>query len=211
MHTLRHILTRYTTFIWATLEPLGSWGVFAIAGIDSAFVGMPLDPVVATYVHQNHSRFLLYVIMASAGSALGSVVLYWIGYKGGEVLLERRMSKRRFEKIRRSFDQHPFWALMFPAMLPPPTPFKLFVLAAAAFEMNFGHFLLAIFAGRFIRFLILALLTIKFGPQVVSITASLVQEHLLGLLLAIGVALGFWLLIRQHRKRRANSRLPTSN
>jgi len=211
LHTLRHILTRYTTFIWTTLEPLGSWGVFAIAGIDSAFVGMPLDPVVATYVYQNHSRFLLYVIMASAGSALGSVVLYWIGYKGGEVLLEKRMSKRRFEKIRHSFDQHPFWALMFPAMLPPPTPFKLFVLAAAAFEMNFGHFLLAIFAGRFVRFLILALLTIKFGPQVVSITASLVQEHLLVLLLAIGVALGFWLLIRQHRKRRANSRLPTSN
>jgi membrane protein YqaA with SNARE-associated domain len=209
LQALRHILTRYTIFIWATLKPLGSWEVFAIAGIDSAFLGMPLDPVVATYVYQNHSRFLLYVIMASAGSGLGSIVLYVVGYKGGEVLLEKRMSKRRFEKIRRSFDEHPFWALMFPAMLPPPTPFKLFVLAAAAFEMNFGHFLLAIFAGRFIRFLILALLTLNFGAQVVSITASLVQKHLVGLLLAIGVALGFWLLIRQRRRRRSSSRAAT--
>src|SRR6202011_6317868 len=109
--------------------------------------------------------------MASAGSALGSIVIYGIGYLGGEELLRKRISPERFDRFHQAFEKHPFWSLMFPAMLPPPTPFKLFALAAAAFEMNFGHFLLAIFAGRFIRFLILALLTIKFGPQVVSITA----------------------------------------
>src|SRR5439155_2666734 len=106
LRSLRHILARYTAFIWALLKPLGAWGVFAIAAVDSAFFGMPLDPVVAGYVYQNHSRFLLYVIMASAGSAAGSIVLYVVGHKGGEVLLEKRMPKQRFEKIRRSFDRH---------------------------------------------------------------------------------------------------------
>jgi LPXTG-motif cell wall-anchored protein len=62
-------------------------------------------------------------------------------------------------------------------MLPPPTPFKLFVLAASVSEMQFSHFLLAIFAGRFLRFLLLAVLTIKFGPDIVHITGSVFKTH----------------------------------
>ena len=195
MKTIKHILHRYTALLWAILKPLGAWGVFAIAGIDSAFFGMPLDAVVATYVYSNPHRFLLYVIMASAGSAVGSILLYLIGYKGGEVLLEKRMPKAKFEKIRSSFDRHEFWALMFPAMMPPPFPFKLFVLAAAAFEMRFEHFLLAIFAGRFVRFLALALLTIKFGPQAIDIVRRLFLHHMpmvLGVVLAVLVGLLIW-------------------
>ena len=203
MHTISNFLSRYTHFIWGLLQPLGSWGVFAIAAIDGSLLGMPLDPVVAGYVYQDHRKFLLYVIMASAGSAAGSIVLYLIGYKGGEVLLQKRMSQQKFESMRRSFDRHEFWALMFPAMLPPPFPFKLFVLAAAAFEMKFAHFELAIFAGRFVRFLILALLTIKFGPQVVSILGTLVHEHRAALLGAVGLAIAAYLLVRRRRARLA--------
>ena len=199
MHTISHFLARYTHFIWGLLQPLGAWGVFAIAAIDASLLGMPLDPVVAGYVYQDHRKFLLYVAMASAGSALGSVVLYLIGYKGGEVLLQKRMSPEKFENMRRSFDRHEFWALMFPAMLPPPFPFKLFVLAAAAFEMNFWHFELAIFAGRFVRFLILSLLTIKFGPQVVGIMSHLMHEHLAALLIGIAAIVAGYLLLRRFR------------
>jgi membrane protein YqaA with SNARE-associated domain len=200
LHTISHGLARYTQFIWGLLQPLGSWGVFAIAAIDGSLLGMPLDPVVAGYVYQNHHRFLLYVVMASAGSAAGSIVLYVIGYKGGEVLLQKRMSPQKFDKMRRAFDRHEFWALMFPAILPPPFPFKLFVLAAAAFEMNFAHFELAIFAGRFVRFMILALLTIRFGPQVVSVTGQLVHQHLAALLIAVAVAIAGYVLLRRRQK-----------
>jgi membrane protein YqaA with SNARE-associated domain len=203
LHTISNFLSRYTHFIWGLLQPLGSWGVFAIAAIDGSLLGMPLDPVVAGYVYQSPHKFLLYVVMASAGSAAGSIVLYLIGYKGGEMLLQKRMSQQKFEKMRRSFDRHEFWALMFPAMLPPPFPFKLFVLAAAAFEMNFAHFELAIFTGRFVRFLILALLTIKFGPQVVSITAELVHQHLAALLIAVGAAIAAYVLLLRRRPRPA--------
>jgi membrane protein YqaA with SNARE-associated domain len=203
LHTISHILSRYTHFIWGLLQPLGSWGVFAIAAIDGSLLGMPLDPVVAGYVYSNQHKFLLYVIMASAGSAAGSIVLYVIGYKGGEVLLQKRMSARKFENMRRSFERHEFWALMFPAMLPPPFPFKLFVLAAAAFEMSFARFELAIFAGRFARFLILALLTIQFGPQVVSITGHLVHQHLAALLIALAVVIVGYVLLRRLRARPA--------
>ena len=118
LETLKHFLARYTGFVWALLKPLGSWAVFAIAAIDSAFFGLPLDPVVAGYVYR--PRFFLYAVMASAGSAVGCIIFYLIGYKGGEVLLEKRMSGTKFNRIRRSFDRHEFWALMFPAMIPPP-------------------------------------------------------------------------------------------
>ena len=141
------------------------------------------------------ARFLLYVFLASAGGALGSTVIYAIGYAGGEMLLRKRLSPEKFEKIHASFEKHEFWALMFPAMLPPPTPFKIVVLAAAGFEMNFGHFLLAIFAGRFIRFLIEALLTLWFGPGIVSITGNLFAHHYVSLLVGAAVVVA-WLVWR---------------
>jgi membrane protein YqaA with SNARE-associated domain len=210
LNTLKHILTRYTAFLWALLKPLGIWGVFVISAIDGSFMGLPMDAVVAGYVYQDRSRFLLYVLLASAGSAVGSIVLYVIGYMGGEALLRKRLSPERFEKIHRSFDRHEFWALMFPAMLPPPTPFKLFVLAAAGFEMNFGHFLLAIFLGRFVRFLILAGLTMKYGQGVVNVVANLFRTHLHLTLGVLGAALLVtWVLWQRRRKRsraEANSR-----
>jgi len=206
LKTIKHILTRYTAFLWILLKPLGAWGVFVIAGLDAAAVGLPMDVVVAGYVYQNRARFLLYVLLASAGSALGSIVLYLIGYTGGEAVLRKRISPERFDKLHRAFDQHPFWSLMVPAMLPPPTPFKLFVLAAALSEMQFSHFLLAIFSGRFVRFLVLALLTLKFGPQIVDLSGALLRHHLGWVLDAVVLGVLIWLGARRPWKAQTRSR-----
>jgi membrane protein YqaA with SNARE-associated domain len=199
LKTIKHILSRYTAFLWALLKPLGAWGVLAIAALDGAFFGLPLDAVVAGYVYQDRARFLLYAVMASVGSALGSIVIYGIGYKGGEELLRKRIPPERFERIHRAFDKHPFWSLMFPAMLPPPTPFKLFVLAAAVSEMGFVRFLLAIFSGRMVRFLILGLLTIRFGPDVVQLFGALFRRHYFWVLGALPIGLVLWLVMRRKR------------
>ena len=168
MNAIKHILTRYTAFLWALLKPLGVWGVFAVAALDGAAVGLPMDVVVGGYVSQNHGRWLLYVVMAATGSALGSLVIYAIGYAGGEELLRKRVSPARFTKLHNAFEKHPFWSLMFPAMLPPPTPFKAFALGAAVAEMSISHFVLAIFLGRMVRFLTLALL----ARQLVALTGA---------------------------------------
>ena len=205
MNTIKNIATRYTKWLWALLAPLGAWGVFVIAAMDSAFVGLPLDAVVAGYVYKNPSKFFLYVVLAASGSAIGSIVLYLVGYTGGEVLLRRKLTPERFSQIHASFEKHEFWALMFPSMLPPPTPFKLFVLAAAAFEMRFRDFMAAIFAGRFIRFLILSLLTIKFGPQFVEVVGNLFRHHFKLVLLAVAVGLVIWLWWWRRKKARAQS------
>ena len=202
MKTIGHILAKYTAWILHVLGPLGMWGVFAIAFADSALLGMPVDAIVAFYVYQNHRRMLLYVVMAALGSVIGSVPLYIIGYLGGEKVLRKRISEERFLRIHRSFQEHEFWALMFPAMLPPPTPFKLFVLGAAVFEMRFRDFVAAMFAGRFLRFLVLSLLTLWFGPQIVELMGTVVRQHLSWLLGAIAGGVLVWLLMRRSRKRR---------
>ncbi len=184
------------------MKLLGIWGVFMIAFADSALLGMPVDFVVATYVYQDRRRLLLYIAMASLGSALGSVPLYIVGYLGGEKVLRKRISEERFLKIHRSFEEHEFWALMFPGMLPPPMPYKIFVLGAAVFEMRFRDFLVAIFLGRFVRFLVLSVLVIWFGPPIVGLLGGLFKQHWLGVLGVIVGGVCLWLVLRRWRTAR---------
>jgi len=197
LNKIKHFVQAYAEWIKHVLAPLGPWGMMAFAAVDGSFLGMPLDAIFCGYVYNDRSRFLIYVLLASAGSALGSVVWYVIGYAGGEVLLRKRLTPEKFAKIHASFEKHEFWALMFPAMLPPPTPFKIVVLAAAGFEMNFAHFLLAIFAGRFVRFMIEALLTLWFGPEVVMLTTNLFAHHTVAILVGVAAAVAAWLLWRR--------------
>ena len=198
-----HILARYSAWVLGLMKVLGIWGVFVIAFADSALLGMPVDFVVATYVYQDRKRLILYVVIASLGSALGSVPLYLIGYLGGEKVLRKRISEERFLKIHRSFERHEFWALMFPGMLPPPMPFKIFVLAAAVFEMRFRDFLVAIFAGRCVRFGVLSLLVLWFGPQIIGLLGGLFRRHWI-LIVALGIgAICLWLIVRTVRRPKA--------
>jgi membrane protein YqaA with SNARE-associated domain len=203
LKTIGHILARYSAWIWLLLQHLGIWGVFAIAFADSALLGMPVDLMVATYVYKDRRLLLFYVVMASLGSMLGSIPLYLIGYLGGEKVLRKRISEERFHRIHRSFEQHEFWAVMFPGMLPPPMPFKIFVLGAAVFEMPFRDFLAAIFAGRFVRFMTLALLTLWFGPRIVGLMGVLVRQHFSWLLGAVAGGVLVWLVMRRSRRRKA--------
>lgn len=202
MKTIGHILARYTAWIWGLLKVLGIWGVFVVGFADSALLGMPVDAIVATYVYQDRKKLLFYVAMASLGSALGSIPLYLIGYAGGEKLLRKRISEERFLKIHRSFEEHEFWALMFPGMLPPPMPFKIFVLAAAVFEMKFRDFLAAVFFGRFVRFLVLSLLVLYFGPQILGLLGALFKHHWPWLIAAVITAVLLTWLIKQRKVRR---------
>jgi membrane protein YqaA with SNARE-associated domain len=178
------------------MKVLGIWGPFVIAFADSALLGMPVDFIVATYVYQDRKRLLLYITMASLGSALGSIPLYVVGYLGGEKVLRRRISEERFLQIHRSFERHEFWALMFPGMLPPPMPFKIFVLGAAVFEMRFRDFLVAIFLGRFVRFLVLSVLVLWFGPHIVELFGGTLKQHWIAAVSILVIGICIWLGLR---------------
>jgi membrane protein YqaA with SNARE-associated domain len=207
LKTLGHILKSYTAWVWRLLGPLGIWGVFVIAFADSALLGMPVDAVVAAYVYNDRHHFYWYVLLASLGSTLGSIPLYLVGYLGGETVLRKRITEAHFQKIHDSFERHEFWALMFPGMLPPPTPYKIFVLGAAVFEMRFSHFLAAVFAGRLVRFSAVSILTLWLGPQVVQSAGNLFRRHFVWVIVTVGAAVVGWLLARRSRKRHAVRKL----
>jgi membrane protein YqaA with SNARE-associated domain len=203
---VKHLLAKWTHWILAVLTPLGIWGIFGFAFVDAAFLGMPLDAIIAGYAYAAPRHFLLLSALAATGSALGSVVIYWIGYKGGEVLLLKRMGEKRFKKIHAAFERHEFLAVMLPSMLPPPTPFKLFVLSAGVAEMRFSHFLAAIFFGRFIRFTLESLLVIYFGPEIVGFFGSVVHNHarLAIAIVAAAALIGWWIWRMRKRNGKHN-------
>ena len=161
----------------AFLQTLGGWGVLALTVIDSAAIPMPVDALVAGYVYANPYRAWLYVLAGAVGSALGSLIPYYLGLAGGELFLLKRISRERLERIRDRFERQEFLALMVPAMLPPPTPFKLFVFSAGVFEMRLPWFFAAIIAGRTVRFGALSVLTVLFGPQIVTRAKTLIRHH----------------------------------
>jgi len=204
LHTIKHILARYTHFIWSVLEPLGSWGILVVAFMDSGAIGIPLDPVVAGYVYSHPVKIWLYVFMAAVGSALGSLIPYGIGRAGGELLLLKHVDRQRFERLRDRFENQEFFAMMVPAMLPPPTPFKLFLLAAGVFEMRPVLFMLAIFVGRVVRFLILGFLVVRFGPGIVNLVTAVMARHLVWVLVGFLALIAMFIYEFKFRRPRAN-------
>jgi membrane protein YqaA with SNARE-associated domain len=147
-----------------------------------------MDPLVATYVYSNPHKAWLYCVAGALGSALGSIVPFALGRAGGELFLLKRIDEARLKRIRDRFERQEFLALMVPAMLPPPTPFKLLVFSAGVFEMKFVSFLLAIISGRLVRFGILSVLTIMFGETIVDQIKNLLHAHPT-ILVLIGIAL----------------------
>jgi membrane protein YqaA with SNARE-associated domain len=191
---------KYTAWL-AALKTLGAWGVFIISILDSAAFGIPMDPLVAGYVYSNPHKAWLYCLAGSIGSALGSLVPYGLGRAGGELFLLKRINEARLKRIRDRFERQEFLALMVPAMLPPPTPFKLLVFSAGVFEMKPVAFLLAIISGRLVRFGLLSVLTIIFGPGIVAETKMLIKTHPSVLvMIGVGLILVCYLLYRLLRQ-----------
>jgi len=181
------------------IASLGLWGVGLVAILDSSSIPVPMDAVLAVFVWNNKSHFLFCCILASLGSSIGGLLPYGLGRAGGELFLLKRINRARFDTLRLRFERQEFLAVMIPSMLPPPAPWKLFVFGAGVFEMRVLPFMLAVFTGRMVRWLILSVLVLELGPG----AADLVAHHALWVVAVIGVLAiaGFaWWWIRKKRK-----------
>ncbi len=204
MKHLKAFFVKYQAYLQGVLLPLGPWGVFIIAIIDAAAFGVPMDPIVAVFVHTDPRRTLLYILMGATGSAIGSLVPYAIGYKGGEAFVVKKVGKAKFDRVHALSEKYGDLALIVPGMMPPGFPFKLFVFSAGVLEMSWPHFMLAVFTGRVLRFTVLSVLVIQFGPQIVQITEAFFKAHKLGALLTLVFIVAAWFIWRSVRKRRSN-------
>ncbi len=159
-------LVKANAWLLAVLKPLGAFGIFIVAIIDSSSIPMPLDAMVAEYVVRNHAGFLIYCVTAAFGTAVGSLLPYYLGRAGGELFLLKRINRARYEQLRDRFEKQEFFAIMVPAMMPPPFPVKIFELAAGVFEMKPLWFFSALMLGKFIRFVVVSLIIMVYGPAI---------------------------------------------
>jgi membrane protein YqaA with SNARE-associated domain len=198
------LLKKWTLLLIAFVKPLGIWGALLTGVIDSSTIPLPMDILMATYVWTDRDKAWLYVLMAAIGSVIGGLLPFFLGRAGGELFLLKRVNRARFEALRHKFERQEFVALLVPSMLPPPTPWKLFVFAAGVFEMRILPFMGAVFLGRLARFGVEAVLTVRYGPEVMSHAGEFLKLHahvlLLGLSIVI-VAAAVYVVLAVRRKR----------
>jgi membrane protein YqaA with SNARE-associated domain len=185
---------------------LGAPGLGLVAFLDSSFLSLPeiTDILVVWMVTRHPARVAVYVLAATAGSLAGCLVMYSIGRKGGEALIRRRFAPASVERAMAAFDRHGVLVVLIPAILPPPAPFKIFVILAGLAGISPARFVTAIVIGRGSRYLVLGLLAIEYGEQ----TLAYVDQHgfaatmvVIGLLAAAGAGYFAW-----SKVRRANGR-----
>jgi membrane protein YqaA with SNARE-associated domain len=194
MEDLSALFHQAMGFILPLAERLGAPGLALIAFLDSSFLSLPQvgDALIVALTIQHPERWMYYSAATTLGSTAGCFVLYWIARKGGEAFLRRRFSAERIEKGLGLFRRHGLLAVIVPAFLPPPTPFKVFVLLAGLAGVRPVAFVIGIAIGRAFRFGLEGWLAYKYGPQATEYikenlaTASLIAA---GVVLLIGVAL----------------------
>jgi membrane protein YqaA with SNARE-associated domain len=150
---------------------LGAPGVFLAAFLDSSFLSLPEinDLLVVTSAASSPERGWLFALTATLGSVAGCSVLWWIGWKGEEDLLERRFGVHRVSKAREAFHRWDFLALAVPAILPPPMPFKIFVIAAGVFGFSFRRFVLTLLLARGLRYAAWAAVGVWYGERAILV------------------------------------------
>jgi membrane protein YqaA with SNARE-associated domain len=202
---LARILAKWHFVVLPFLMKLGFWGAGLLALLDSSTIPVPMDAILAVYVWNDKGHFWLYCLLASIGSAIGGLLPYGLGRAGGELFLLKRINRERFEQMRDRFERQEFLAMMIPSMMPPPTPWKAFVFAAGVFEMRIPAFLLAVFCGRMVRWLLLSILVLKLGPGAVDVVAHHALPVVLGVLLLAVVGFVVWWLRRGARRKHAQA------
>jgi membrane protein YqaA with SNARE-associated domain len=190
-------------WIEAFARTWGGPGLFLIAFLDSSFLSFPQanDLLIVLMVVRSKPLMPYYAAMATLGSLTGCLVIYHLARKGGEAALRKRLKAKRLERGKQLFQKYGLWALLIPSILPPPAPFKVFVLLAGVSGVPVSKFVLAIAIGRGFRYFAIGLLTLWYGEAALGF----VKEHgretaiVAAVLIAAGVAVAIWW--RRHSRR----------
>jgi membrane protein YqaA with SNARE-associated domain len=158
--------------IWlrTTLLPYGGFGLMVLAICDSSFFSLPEinDVLLMTFAMNEPQSMIKFALLTTLGSTIGCSLLYAVGRKGGDAFLRKSFADERLAKVQGWYQRHGILAVIVPSLLPPPTPFKIFVLSAGTFGISWPKFLTAVVIGRSIRYFSEGILAVMYGPAAIQ-------------------------------------------
>jgi membrane protein YqaA with SNARE-associated domain len=198
-------MSRFVDWIRAVALTLGAPGLFLVAFLDSSFLSLPEinDLLLIWMVTRHKGRIVLYAVGSMLGSIAGCFVLYYLGRKGGEALIRRRFGHERVERALASVRRRGMMAVLIPSLLPPPAPFKIFVLLAGVAGINASRFALAIGIGRGIRYFGEGLLAVRYGDQATAYLENNLRNVTLAVIGLLLLGLAGSALWSQARRRKS--------
>ena len=190
-------MKRFLSWIQGMAVAMGGPGLFIIGFLDSSFLSFPEvnDLLIISMVMQHPQRLLYYALMATLGSVLGCLTIYYVARKGGETFLRKRFKEHHVDRGMKLFQKYGLLVLVVPALLPPPAPFKIFVLMAGVAAIPVWQFVAAIGIARGIRYFGEGLLAIWYGDRAFAFMhahAKGIGLGLAGAALVIGAAWIAW-------------------
>ena len=169
------IFSAISDWLQVTLLPYGGVGLMLLAICDSSFLSLPEvnDILLMTFSMERPDQMVLYATLTTIGSLVGCAMLYSVGRSGGEAFLRKRFSDTRLARIEQWYSKYGMLAVIIPSLLPPPTPFKIFVLSAGTFGISWPRFLTAVAVGRSLRYFSEGILAVVYGASAIEF----VQEN----------------------------------
>jgi membrane protein YqaA with SNARE-associated domain len=180
----------------------GAPGLFIVALLDSSFLPLPgiTDILLIVMVTRRKSLVVIYIAATTLGSLAGCLAMHALGRKGGEAFVRQRFGGDRVERALASLRKHGLMAVLIPALLPPPAPFKIFVLLAGVVGISAARFGTAIAIGRGVRYIALGFLAYQYGDDASRYLAEHGAVASLLLVAVIGAAFTAYLLWRKARE-----------
>jgi membrane protein DedA with SNARE-associated domain len=203
----QHWLAEFFSAVYGFITSIGGLGVMILAIGDSSFLSVPEGNdllIVILSTGKSWGNMAYWVSMTTLGSVIGCLLLYSVGRKGGNPLLRRKFSTQKIERAERLFKKYGLLTVLIPSILPPPLPFKIFVLSAGVFRLRVLEFVTAVVIGRTIRYSMWGILAVLYGNSV----RIYMQENLntIGTILSVGfVLVAITVIIYYVRRKRANS------
>jgi membrane protein YqaA with SNARE-associated domain len=198
---LKEIAIRIQHFLLALLGQIDGSKLFIIALFDSSFLSLPEvnDILIVSLSIKNPQGMPYYCGMTTLGSIVGCLLLYAVGRKGGEVLLRRKFAENRILRASLWYKKYGILAVMIPSILPPPTPFKIFVLFAGAFKVSVAKFVFAIAMGRGFRYFFEGYLAVRYGEKAMDYMHENYPQIALAIVLTLISGLIIFYVIRRLR------------
>ena len=166
---------RFVAWIESVALSLGAPGLFIVAFLDSSFLSLPeINDILLVWMVTRHKELMvLYAAAATLGSLLGCLTLYYLGRRGGEAFIRRRFSSQAVDRAIGTFQRYGVMAVLIPSLLPPPAPFKVFVILSGVAGIPVSKFAAAIAIGRSIRYFGEGLLAVWYGDAALAF----IREH----------------------------------